>query len=201
MHSTAGGQRTSFFPRADAAVLLQSKYHAQLPRSRPTAVAPILDVEHAGHPLAPFALEAARAVYPLHDDPFAPAPIPRPPSNSSSHSQQQCSADRYLFPVLTPNERLRLTMLFYYTRGALEDDELQSRLLDKVNLAWDTAGWEFVIVGLLDHNTYTRLATVGLPLAVLPRRESTCAHTVNQPPGVGALSPLIANLYKLTQSL
>jgi hypothetical protein len=77
-------------------------------------------------------------------------------------------------------------MLFYYTRGALEDVELQSRLLEKVHLAGETVGWEFVIVGLLNHNTYTRMATVGLPLAVLPRRESTCAHTVNQPPGVGA---------------
>ncbi|KAJ4381764.1 hypothetical protein N0V86_003129 [Didymella sp. IMI 355093] len=27
------------------------------------------------------------------------------------------------------------------------------------------------------------MVTVGLPLAILPRRESTCAHTVNQPPG------------------
>jgi hypothetical protein len=77
-------------------------------------------------------------------------------------------------------------MLFYYTRGALEDVELQSRLLEKVHLAGETVGWEFVIVGLLNHNTYTRMATVGLPLAVLPRRESTCAHTVNQPPGLGA---------------
>jgi hypothetical protein len=64
-----------------------------------------------------------------------------------------------------------------YTHGALEDTELQSRLLEKVYLAKDTVGWEFVIAGLLNHNTYTRMVTVGLPLAVLPRRESTCAHT------------------------
>jgi hypothetical protein len=87
--------------------------------------------------------------------------------------------------MLTRNERLRLTMLYYYTRGALEDVELQSRLQEKVHLARDTVGWEFVIAGLLNHNTYTRMVTFGLPLAVLPRRESTCAHTVNQPPGVG----------------
>jgi hypothetical protein len=101
----------------------------------------------------------------------------------------QCAADRYLFPVLTRNERLRLTMLYYYTRGALQDTELQSRLQEKVYLARDTVGWEFVIAGLLNHNTYTRMVTVGLPLAVLPRRESTCAHTVNQPPGVSLPLP------------
>jgi len=74
-------------------------------------------------------------------------------------------------------------MLFYYTRDLLEDAELVSRLQEKVHLAKETVGWEFVIAGLLDHNTYTRMVTVGLPLAVLPRRESTCAHTVNQPAG------------------
>ena len=77
-------------------------------------------------------------------------------------------------------------MLYYYTQGALHDIELMSRLQEKVHLAQETVGWEFVIAGLLNHNTYTRLVTHGLPLAVLPRRESTCAHTVNQPPGVGA---------------
>jgi hypothetical protein len=79
-------------------------------------------------------------------------------------------------------------MLFYYTRGAFEDRELMSRLQEKVILAKETVGWDFVIAGLLDHNTYTRMVTVGLPLAVLPRRESTCAHIVNQPPGVGCIS-------------
>ena len=58
------------------------------------------------------------------------------------------------------------------------------RIQEKVHLAHETIGWEFVIAGLLDHNTDTRMATVGLPLAILPRRESACAHTVNQPPGV-----------------
>lgn len=86
-------------------------------------------------------------------------------------------------------------MLFYYTRGALEDRELMSRLQEKVTLAKETVGWEFVIAGLLDHNTYTRVVTVGLPLAVLPRRESTCAHTVNQPPGVGGVSSRVLAVY------
>jgi hypothetical protein len=187
MHSNAGGQRVSFFPKAEAAVL-QTKHKPPSPTSRPTAVAPILDLEHADQPLEPYSTEFAQDVYPTKDDIFAPAPIPSRPDGHDD-LRRPWTADRYLFPVLTRNERLRLTLLFYYTRGALEDKELQSRLLEKVHLASETVGWEFVIVGLLNHNTYTRMATVGLPLAVLPRRESTCAHTVNQPPGVGTANP------------
>lgn len=182
MHPIAAGQRPSFFPSADAAVL-QTKHEPPLATSRPTAVAPILDVEHADQALSSYTDDFAQDVYPTRVDIFAPAPIPPRPEDLA-----KWGADRYLFPVLTRNERLRLTMLFYYTRGALEDTELQSRLLEKVHLARETVGWEFVIAGLLSHNTYTRMVTVGLPLAVLPRRESTCAHTVNQPPGVGATS-------------
>jgi hypothetical protein len=37
---------------------------------------------------------------------------------------------------------------------------------------------------VLDVNVYIRLATVGLQLAILPRGETLCAHTVTQPPGV-----------------
>ena len=170
----ANGQRASFFPKADAAVL-RSKHVA--PTERPSETAPIFDTDNATKALDIWSVEVAERVYPGQTDVWAPATIPDRPS-------MQCAADRYLFPVLTRNERLRLTMLFYYTRGALEDNELQSRLQEKVYLARDTVGWEFVIAGLLSHNTYTRMVTAGLPLAVLPRRESTCAHTVNQPPGV-----------------
>ncbi|KAH6633410.1 putative histidine kinase-like protein HHK3p [Boeremia exigua] len=166
-------KRTPFFPRADAAVL-RSK-HAP-PSERPSEISPILDVDNATRALNNWSIEVAQHIYPDQTDVWAPATIPARPS-------MPCATDRYLFPVLTRNERLRLTMLYYYTRGALEDVELQSRLQEKVYLAQDTVGWEFVIAGLLNHNTYTRMVTVGLPLAVLPRRESTCAHTVNQPPG------------------
>ncbi|XPS92171.1 hypothetical protein M3J09_001577 [Ascochyta lentis] len=166
-------QRACFFPRADAAVL-RSRHAA--PKERPTETSPIFDADNASRALDIWSVEVAERVYPGQTDVWAPATIPDKPST-------QCAADRYLFPTLTRNERLRLTMLFYYTRSALEDHELQSRLQEKVYLARDTVGWEFVIAGLLNHNTYTRMVTVGLPLAVLPRRESTCAHTVNQPPG------------------
>ena len=180
-------KRDTFFPKSDAAVL-QSRHAPPEPTSRPTAVAPILDVENANKALNAWSIAIAESVYPSKEDVWTPAPIP-----SRAECPQECATDRYLFPVLTRNERLRLTMLFYYTRGALEDQELMSRLQEKVILAQETAGWEFTIAGLLDHNTYTRMVTVGLPLAILPRRESTCAHTVNQPPGVG-FTPVLTYL-------
>jgi hypothetical protein len=176
-------KRRVFFPKADAAVL-QSKHAPPPPTSRPTAVAPILDAENADRALSIWSAEFADFAYPCKNDEWAAASIP-----SRKDSVQQCPLDRYLFPVLTRNERLRLTMLFYYTRGALEDLELMSRLQEKVILAKEAVGWEFAIAGLLSHNTYTRMVTVGLPLAILPRRESTCAHTVNQPPGVRSFLP------------
>ncbi|KAJ4361465.1 hypothetical protein N0V95_001882 [Ascochyta clinopodiicola] len=148
MPSTSG-PRACFFPKADAAVL-RSRHAA--PTTRPTEIAPILDGDNARKALDIWSVEVAERVYPDRTDVWAPAPVPDKPS-------MQCAADRYLFPVLTRNERLRLTMLFYYTRGALEDSELQSRLQEKVYLARDTVGWEFVIAGLLNHNTYTRMVT------------------------------------------
>jgi hypothetical protein len=175
--SSMASNRGAYFPRSDATVL-QSRHAPPEPATRPTAVAPILDVDNAETALNAWSVEVAQAVYPRKDDVWAPASIP------SGTCSQECAADRYLFPMLTHNERLRLTMLFYYTWDVFEDQELMSRLQEKVMLAQETAGWEFAIAGLLDHNTYTRMVTFGLPLAVLPRRESTCAHTVNQPPGV-----------------
>lgn len=172
-----GGARVAFFPKADAAVLA-SRHAAPAISERPTTTAPIFDLEHADKPLDSWTAGQVAAVYPHNHDIWSPAPIPaRAQCPTSIH------ADSYLFPVLTRNERLRLTLFFYYTRGALEDVELMSRLQEKVYLAHETVGWEFVIAGLLNHTTYTRMVTVNLPLAILPRRESTCAHTINQPPG------------------
>ncbi|KKY17329.1 putative histidine kinase hhk3p [Phaeomoniella chlamydospora] len=91
--------------------------------------------------------------------------------------------DPYLFPTLTRNERLRLTMLWYYTSGLMDDKELLMRLQDKLNIARELIGWEFAIMGILDNDVYTRVVTSGLPLAILPRKESTCSHTINQTPG------------------
>src|SRR3954465_12877221 len=114
MQST-GSQRAAFFPKADAAVL-SSKHAAPALAERPTTTAPILDPEHAEKPLDSFSKEELISVYPHKDDVWAPAQIP-----VMAQCPLQCSADRYLFPALAQNERLRLTMFFYYTHGALED--------------------------------------------------------------------------------
>lgn len=45
-------------------------------------------------------------------------------------------------------------------------------------------GWEFAIMGLVFEDAFNRIATAGMPLAVVPRRESPCSHTINQEPGV-----------------
>jgi hypothetical protein len=184
-----GGERVAFFPKADA-VVLALRHAAPATSERPTTISPILDLENAEKPLDPWTADQVASVYPSRDDIWTPAPIP-----AKAQCPPQCFADRYLFPVLTRNERLRLTLLYYYTRGALEDVELMSRLQEKVHLAYETVGWEFVIAGLLDHSTYTRMVTVNLPLAMLPRREATCAHTINQPPGVSRDSRLPLDRY------
>ncbi|KAH8647786.1 hypothetical protein BX600DRAFT_118804 [Xylariales sp. PMI_506] len=186
--SISDGPRTSFFPKAEAAVL-QTKHG--LPQSRPGTVGPVFDTEHVDSPLAPWSSTFACINYPPKDDDYAPATIPARPADF---------ADRYLYPVLTRNERLRLTMLWYYTRGLVGDQEFLSRLQEKTYLVQESIGWEFAIVGLLDLNTYQRLATYGLPLAILPRRESTCAHTVNQPPGTVFLLPNMVEDWRFQQS-
>jgi signal transduction histidine kinase len=50
-------------------------------------------------------------------------------------------------------------------------------------------GRDCTILGLMDHDNYTRVVTANCPLAVLPRREATCAHTIMQPPGVVLMLP------------
>lgn len=84
-------------------------------------------------------------------------------------------------------------MLWYYTRDILSDCELLDRFEQKIGLVREAIGWDYAIIGILDVNTYTRLATIGLPLAILPRRESICSHTVNQSDGVCQSVTLIAD--------
>jgi signal transduction histidine kinase len=43
--------------------------------------------------------------------------------------------------------------------------------------------FDAVVVGTLDRDIYTPLATNGFGLACLPRRETLCSHTINQPGG------------------
>jgi hypothetical protein len=165
-------QKHVFFPKADAAVLSLVP-----PPEYPKVVGPIYDRDNVDTPVLPFSFDAAKAYYPQADEPYAPAPVAVP-------NEHFCISDRYLRASLTENERFRLSMLWYYTHDIFHEVEFLSGLQEKVCIAQESTGWEFAIIGILDINHYTRLATVGVPLGILPRGETICAHTVAQPPGV-----------------
>lgn len=110
---------------------------------------------------------------------IADLPPPRPEGFS----------DPYLMPSLTRNERLRLTMLWYHTRDVFEDPAFLQRLQEQLNLVQTFMGWEFAIMGTVSEDIFTRVAAAGLPLAIVPRRDSPCSHTINQEPGVSVLPP------------
>jgi hypothetical protein len=167
-----------FFPSADSVLLSSPIDHHNLP-PRPKAIGPIFDANNFKTPVEPWAPDAENDLYPPKEDPYAPSAIPAEPSYPSS---------RYPRSRLAKNERLRLSMLWYYTRDINENEpELLAGLQEKACLAQENSGWEYAVVGLLDANVYIRLATVGLQLAILPRGETLCAHTVTQPPGVRTL--------------
>lgn len=75
-------------------------------------------------------------------------------------------------------------MLWYYTRDIFKEFEFLSGLQEKVCIAQESTDWDCAIIGVLDVNFYKRLATVGVPLGILPRGETLCAHMVAQPLGV-----------------
>jgi len=147
----------------------------QAPIERPVDVGPVFDEALATQPIGVWENEFYQENYPERLKVNAAAEIPEEPSRSD---------DKYLMPVLTKNERQRLTMLWYYTRNIEQDQKLMQKLTDKIDLVKEFMGWDFAIVGILSNNNYIRIATSGLPLAILPRRESTCSHTVNQQSGV-----------------
>ncbi|KAJ4159398.1 uncharacterized protein LMH87_008300 [Akanthomyces muscarius] len=167
-----------FFPKADA-VLLTPPPDAQSP-VRPTTISPIYDADNVGTPIEPWVREKESRLYPPKLDPYAPSSIPEETSDLTSG---------YLRAHLAKNERLRLSMLWYYGRDLEKEPELLAGLQEKTCLAQESSGWEFAVVGVLDVNVYIRLATVGLKLGILPRGETLCAHTVTQPPGSVFLLP------------
>ena len=161
-----------FFPKADAAIL---SYRLSPPPTYPDIVGPIYDPHNADFPCPPWSVDSEKNNYPSQKEPFAPATIPE---------KQPCYLDRYLRASLARNERLRLSMLWYYTRGIFDEAEFLSGLQEKVCIAQESTGWENAIIGILDVNFYQRLATVGVPLGILPRGETLCGHLVAQPPSV-----------------
>ncbi|TGJ79065.1 hypothetical protein E0Z10_g9707 [Xylaria hypoxylon] len=157
-----------YFPRSGSKhtskLLLQ-----QLPPP-PTAVGPILDKVHAKEPIPAFDQKVHEQHYPA---PCESGEALAPPSPVDF-------PDAYLVPTLARNERLRLTLLWYHTAHIEKDERLVAEIDTLVRGAHKVIGWEYAIAGIVNESTYRRLAAVNLPLAVLPRRESTCSHTINQ---------------------
>ncbi|KAM3508307.1 hypothetical protein MY11210_006776 [Beauveria gryllotalpidicola] len=168
-----------FFPKADAGLLTPSPDAHSLPL-RPTTVGPVYDADNVGRPAEPWDPELESYCYPPKLGPYAPSSIPK---------QTVALSCRYLRAHLAKNERLRLSMLWYYGRHLENEPEFLAGLQEKACLAQESSGWEFSVIGLLDVNVYIRLAAVGLKLGILPRGETICAHTVTQPPGSVFLMP------------
>lgn len=161
----------AYFPRSGAENALRITT-PQLP-FRPNEVGPIFDAEHSNDPIPEFDQEFYEQVY--------------AGSSDTGEANQPATLDRfsgrYLFPSLSRNERLRLTLLWYHTTAIEQDANLLSEIDALVGGLQQAIGWEYAIAGILDESTYTRLATAHLPIARLPRREATCAHTINQKHG------------------
>ncbi|KAF4449504.1 hypothetical protein F53441_7239 [Fusarium austroafricanum] len=179
-----------FFPKADSALLSSTVDKSFLP-PRPKAIGPIFDANTFRTPVESWTPEIESSFYPPKTDPYAPSSIPVEPS---------CSSSRYVRSRLAKNERLRLSMLWYYARDLDNEPELLAALQEKACLAQESSGWEYAVVGVLDVNVYIRLATVGLQLAILPRGETLCSHTVTQPPGNVFLLPNMLDDWRFRES-
>ncbi|OBS18863.1 hypothetical protein FPOA_10589 [Fusarium poae] len=179
-----------FFPTADSTLLSSTVDCHDLP-PRPKAVGPIFDANNFKTPVEPWDHDIDSNLYPPKENPYAPSAIPDEPT---------CPASRYPRSRLAKNERLRLSMLWYYTRDLDQHPELLAGLQEKACLAQENTGWEYAVVGLLDANVYIRLATVGLQLAILPRGETLCAHTVTQPLGNVFLLPNMLEDWRFRES-
>ncbi|KAL4863482.1 hypothetical protein BDV12DRAFT_189675 [Aspergillus spectabilis] len=169
------------------AAILTSRSQYQPPPTQPRTVGRILDPENVDQPISPWSREIEAAFY--------PSPAPNAPtstiSGETNSDRPPGFEDRYLRAFLAQNERLRLPMLWYYTRDILKEEEFLAGLQEKAHLAQESAGWEFAVIGILDVDVYIPLATVGLELGILPRGETLCAHTVTQPPGSVFLLPTL----------
>ncbi|CAD0112106.1 unnamed protein product [Aureobasidium uvarum] len=160
---------------------------------RPRNVGPVFDAVRISQPIAEFDKQLHTTNYSSSD----PVPDPARPPEQPDDFQ-----DAYLMPSLTENERLRLTLFWYYTHAnkMLEDKDFLLALQQKLDLVQTFMGWDFAIMGLLSEDVFTRVVTAGLPLAILPRRESTCSHTINQPPGTVFMLPNMASDWRFKHS-
>lgn len=158
---------------------------------RPQEIGPVYDPEKANTPICAFNEQVHNANY---QERPANVDADLPPSKPADFP------DRYLNPSLARHERLRLTLFWYYTRDVINDREFLSALQEKLDFVQQFMGWEFAIMGITSEHIYTRLVTAGLPLAVLPRRESTCSHTLTQAPGSVFMLPNMAEDWRFQNS-
>lgn len=107
----------AFYPRADTA-FGYGKRDASLP-PRPQAVEPILDAVSLLEPLNSFSEVIHKQSY---------APETSDDGTSRTPPKPNGFKDPYLYPMLARNERLRLTMLWYYTRDLLGDNEILDKM-------------------------------------------------------------------------
>ncbi|KAH8205376.1 hypothetical protein TruAng_000455 [Truncatella angustata] len=160
--------RAAYFPKGGAEKT--SKFTKPELPARPTEYGPVFDTEHSQLPIAGYDKDLYDQVYGGRSETGEAVVPDAPPGFDQS----------YLHPMLSENERLRLTLLWYHTRLIEEDDVLLAKIDTLVKGLQQAIGWDYAIAGILNESTYTRLATSHLPIARLPRREATCAHTINQ---------------------
>ncbi|KEF52494.1 uncharacterized protein A1O9_11336 [Exophiala aquamarina CBS 119918] len=161
----------AFFPTANAVGISRESHR---PPERPTEIAPILDKGKSCRPLLEY--DEALRLSSFGDGAPATAESFAPP-------QPETFNDPYLYPFLARNECLRLTLLWYYTRSITNNDALMSKLQGILGIVQKFMGWEFAIIGMVEEAVFTRVAAINMPVALLPRRESPCSHTINQEPG------------------
>ena len=128
------------------------------------------DPENCSKPLDTFDAEHIADTFPESSTSKGPNSRPKVPKGFKS-------AD-YLQPSLTRNEYLRLNTLWYHARNALENEEFVASIQAKIELVRDVLEWDFALCGLLGMDTFARFVSVGMPPALVPRRESPCSHTI-----------------------
>ncbi|KAK5955560.1 hypothetical protein OHC33_003201 [Knufia fluminis] len=161
------------FPQDQDAFYHSDDNGSPLP-DQPKHIGPISDPDKCREPLSAFDILSHANAFGVRSHWDSEACVPARPDTFS---------DRYLYPTLTQNEHTRLTMFWYYTRGLNEDTVLLKKLNQMLDLTKQSLGWEVGIIGMVDAQTFTRIVAANMSLATIPRRESTCSHTVNQPPG------------------
>ncbi|GME29141.1 hypothetical protein GTA08_BOTSDO07707 [Neofusicoccum parvum] len=145
MTSPPPQRSVSYFPKVERLFKRSDSDTPTQPR-RPYKLAPVFDPDHADQPLARY--DETQHILSYAEGTTAPLQTPLPPRPADFSSV-------YLFPSLARNERLRLTMMWYYTRGISEDEELLQKLQNIIKLVRTFIGWEFVIMGILSEDACT----------------------------------------------